>query len=239
MLKIVYICLDATCNDASIVCRDMDDDLEAAIDLKKRFPNQIFLIRYEDLALDPVYEIGKIVNFLDLDFTKSIRVFLESHTKGPRNGFLRNSLNFRGYKPATTITTTNCEQRSNVSASTAAITINYNSSVNLSFPTTATTSTTIHRRFFEPRRFHAHHLPRSGVQFDTYRNSKKNAFAWTNRLNFSTVKTIQEVCSAPMAKLGFNLMKDESQLKDPDFEILRVTDDLKFLQRYNKNYDNV
>ena len=248
----------------------MNDDIEAAIALKQRFPNQIFLIRYEDMALNPVYETGKILDFLDLEFTKSIREFLDSHTKGSRRDVFKKHSNFGVFTRATTITTTNCEHSplsnvsstiniassvntsfpttttmtncehgtlSNVSTSTAA-TINIESSVNTSVPTTTTTttSTTTTRNFFELHRFHAHHLPRGGVQFDTFRNSRKNAFAWTTQLNISTVKTIQEVCSVPMARLGFNLMTDESQLKDQNFQILKVTEDLKFLQ--NLTIDN-
>jgi len=52
--------------------------------------------------------------------------------------------------------------------------------------TTTATATTFQSRLIDPRRIYGHHHLRSGLQFDTYRNSKKNAFAWTNRLNISS-----------------------------------------------------
>ena len=61
----------------------MDDDINAAKALKEKFPNKILLVRYEDIALNPKSETQKILNFLDLEFKKSISDFLESHTSGP------------------------------------------------------------------------------------------------------------------------------------------------------------
>ena len=190
----------------------MDDDINAAKALKEKFPNKILLVRYEDIALNPKSETQKILNFLDLEFKKSISDFLESHTSGP--------LISKQPKNITTISISNAQNSSIFSATNSDVI----SQVETVFPTT-----TVQLKSPVAHQLHSHHLP---MQFDTFRNSKDNAYAWKKHLNISTVKFIQKVCSVPMMKLGFNLMTDESQLTDPKFEVLSVTKELKSMQQY-------
>jgi hypothetical protein len=63
--------------------------------------------------------------------------------------------------------------------------------------------------------------PNVSEKYNTYRNSKQNAFAWRDKSNFSTVEQIQNICAIPMTKLGYNLIQEEKQLVDPEFKILR------------------
>ena len=48
---------------------------------------KMFLIRYEDLSLEPFSTTDRLLEFLDLKPNKLIDQFLESHTKTKRPGF--------------------------------------------------------------------------------------------------------------------------------------------------------
>jgi hypothetical protein len=139
---------------------------------------------------------------------------LESHTRGPM------VFSKQSNKPITTITNI---QNGTISSKEID---EMRSLVKTALPTT------VRLKYSVTHQPHSHHLQRSRIQFDTYRNSKDNAFAWTKHLNISTVKFIQDICSVPMMKLGFDLITEESQLTDPKLEVLSVTDELKSLQKH-------
>ncbi|KAK4318883.1 hypothetical protein Pmani_010147 [Petrolisthes manimaculis] len=73
-------CHNPDCNDPSILCSDMMDDLEASRDLEKEFPGRVILLRYEDLALNPVNKTRELLTKLGLDFDSHMADFLASHT---------------------------------------------------------------------------------------------------------------------------------------------------------------
>jgi len=50
------------------------------------FSDKMFLIRYEDLSLEPFATTDRLLQFLDLKPNKLIDQFLESHTKTKRPG---------------------------------------------------------------------------------------------------------------------------------------------------------
>jgi hypothetical protein len=142
----------------------MDDDMNAAKMLKKKFEDKILLVRYEDLSFNPEHETLRILKFLGLECKKTIKDFLDTHTKGANN----------------------------------------------------------------QSKYSTEILP---VFYNTFRDSKLNAFAWRNKSNFTVIKQIQEVCSTPLKRFGYNLITDEKQLLDPKFEILKMTEDVQLLRQ--------
>ncbi|KAK7074722.1 Sulfotransferase [Halocaridina rubra] len=73
-------CSSADCNDPSYLCQDMDDDLTVALQMRKDFPGRVYVLRYEDLALDPFPKTQDLLAFLGLDFDPKMEEFLRSHT---------------------------------------------------------------------------------------------------------------------------------------------------------------
>ncbi|KAG0717381.1 Carbohydrate sulfotransferase 4 [Chionoecetes opilio] len=73
-------CKTADCNDPQFLCSDMDDDLTAAVELQKQFPDQFYFLRYEDMSLSPVNKTQELLSHLGLDFDPHMEEFLASHT---------------------------------------------------------------------------------------------------------------------------------------------------------------
>ncbi|XP_042888083.1 carbohydrate sulfotransferase 5-like isoform X2 [Penaeus japonicus] len=73
-------CHSSDCNDPSYLCSDMDDDLTAALELRKDFPDLVYILRYEDMSLSPVNKTKELLDFLGLDFDPKMQEFLDSHT---------------------------------------------------------------------------------------------------------------------------------------------------------------
>ena len=57
-------CDRPTCSDVSMVCRDLDRDVNETYKLAKKFPDRIMLLRYEDLSTTPYMVMDKIIGFL-------------------------------------------------------------------------------------------------------------------------------------------------------------------------------
>jgi len=57
------------------------DDLNLLDSLKARQPDRYYLLKYEDLSLNLEVETEKLFNFLGLEVSPSVRIFLETHTK--------------------------------------------------------------------------------------------------------------------------------------------------------------
>ena len=51
---------EPTCGQIDVVCRNMDEDLKLALELRSEMPNNIYLLRYEDLSLDIEKEVRKL-----------------------------------------------------------------------------------------------------------------------------------------------------------------------------------
>lgn len=73
-------CHSSDCNDPAYLCSDMDDDLTAALELRKDFPGLVYILRYEDMSLSPVNKTKELLEFLGLDFDPKMQEFLDSHT---------------------------------------------------------------------------------------------------------------------------------------------------------------
>ena len=52
----------------------------AAKKLVKQYPDRVKVVRYEDLALDPLTKGEEIIEFYGLPFEKKVQKFLSSHT---------------------------------------------------------------------------------------------------------------------------------------------------------------
>ena len=57
------------------------DDVEAAQSLASEYPDKVRLVRYEDLSLDTLDIVKKILSFLNLPWHASVEKYIASHTK--------------------------------------------------------------------------------------------------------------------------------------------------------------
>lgn len=68
------------CGDPKQLCAQLVSDFHAAEKLSKNHPNKFMTMRYEDLALNPYVEVGKVLSFFGLAFTKETMKFLDTYT---------------------------------------------------------------------------------------------------------------------------------------------------------------
>ncbi|KAK8747518.1 hypothetical protein OTU49_016430 [Cherax quadricarinatus] len=73
-------CTAPDCSDPKALCTDMEDDLEAALQLQKDFPGKLYILRYEDMSLNPVNKTRELLDYTGLDFDAKMEEFLDSHT---------------------------------------------------------------------------------------------------------------------------------------------------------------
>ena len=57
------------------------EDVEAAQRLAPEFPGKVRLVRYEDLSLDTLDTVKKMLSFLKLPWHSSVEKYIASHTK--------------------------------------------------------------------------------------------------------------------------------------------------------------
>ncbi len=69
------------CSDPFTACSDLMEDVEAAQRLASEFPDKVRLVRYEDLSLDTLDTVKKILSFLNLPLHSSVQKYITSHTK--------------------------------------------------------------------------------------------------------------------------------------------------------------
>lgn len=74
------------CYLASNLCSDLVEDYDAARNLMDRYPGRIRIVRYEDLALDPMKETEKIMQFFGFPMAWKVKHFLKQHTKANASG---------------------------------------------------------------------------------------------------------------------------------------------------------
>lgn len=79
--KIAWCQADPKCKDIPNLCGAINNDLILLNSLIEKQPEQYYLLKYEDLSLNPDVETGKLFKFLGLEMSSSVRVFLESHTR--------------------------------------------------------------------------------------------------------------------------------------------------------------
>ncbi|XP_013183328.1 carbohydrate sulfotransferase 4 [Amyelois transitella] len=68
------------CWKPELLCADMISDYVAAGRLLKQYPDKLMVLRYEELALNPVGTTQYLLKFLGLGMTPSIERFLSTHT---------------------------------------------------------------------------------------------------------------------------------------------------------------
>jgi hypothetical protein len=65
--------------------------------------------------------------------------------------------------------------------------------------------------------------PNTENPYSTSRNSKLTTFAWKSKIDLQYLFRIQDLCYKPMQKLGYNLIQDQVERDNPDFQVLGKT----------------
>lgn len=123
-----------SCRDIGFICEDAKNNLIQYQELKKRYKNQVFIVRYEDLSTDPFHTTEDLFQKLHLDMNDNIDTFLEKHT------------NFKKYA--------------------------------------------------------------NRYKYTTYRDSKKIAFIWTQRLSRKEIDKVESTCSDLLLLAGYKKYDD-------------------------------
>ena len=64
-----------------LICDDMEQNLMGYIDVKIRYPNNVFLVRYEDVSIDPMkFSSEFFPKILNLSMNENIMNFIQTHT---------------------------------------------------------------------------------------------------------------------------------------------------------------
>ncbi|XP_045625224.1 carbohydrate sulfotransferase 1 [Procambarus clarkii] len=73
-------CNTPDCSNPETLCSDMEADLTAALQLQEEFPGKIYILRYEDMSLNPANKTRELLDYIGLDFEPKMEEFLDSHT---------------------------------------------------------------------------------------------------------------------------------------------------------------
>eukprot|EP00088_Acartia_fossae_P047834 TRINITY_DN51985_c0_g1_i1.p1 TRINITY_DN51985_c0_g1~~TRINITY_DN51985_c0_g1_i1.p1 ORF type:complete len:148 (-),score=14.35 TRINITY_DN51985_c0_g1_i1:53-496(-) len=73
-------CRSKDCTQASLHCRDLEDQYQSYLSLQKRFPDSISVIRYEDLVKSPLDTAKKLISWVGLIWNESVARFVLTHT---------------------------------------------------------------------------------------------------------------------------------------------------------------
>jgi hypothetical protein len=76
---------NSTCSSPVTLCSEMREDLKFFELLKARQPDKFFLVRYEDIALNPRTQSLELFHDLELPFSPSVTRFLRTHTSIKKN----------------------------------------------------------------------------------------------------------------------------------------------------------
>lgn len=72
--------------DPKLICDDMEQNLMGYIDVKIRYPNNVFLVRYEDVSIDPMkFSSEFFPKILNFTVNENVIKFLRTHTFGNKN----------------------------------------------------------------------------------------------------------------------------------------------------------
>ncbi|KAL7630259.1 UNVERIFIED_CONTAM: hypothetical protein RMT77_019597, partial [Armadillidium vulgare] len=72
-------CTSESCKKPKHLCSDLLQDYNTYINLKKEYPNQVMLIRYEDLAKDTISKTKLVFDFLGLNMHSNVKTYLNEH----------------------------------------------------------------------------------------------------------------------------------------------------------------
>jgi hypothetical protein len=67
--------VNSACNNVSRLCTELKEDLELIEGLLSRFPNQHYLMKFEDLSVHVEVETNKLFRFLKMPVTVSTKLF--------------------------------------------------------------------------------------------------------------------------------------------------------------------
>lgn len=81
-LNSVNWCDSIWCKNPKYLCNDMIDDYNSFLHIKQKYPSQIILLRYEDLAASPYDKVNELFNFLNLPMDNSTTKYLDLHLSG-------------------------------------------------------------------------------------------------------------------------------------------------------------
>lgn len=77
---------NASCRNVTHLCQTMQRDLTLLESLQAQHPDRYYLVKHEEFSSDVETGTEKLFEFLGLPITASVRVFLETHTKGTEEG---------------------------------------------------------------------------------------------------------------------------------------------------------
>lgn len=69
------------CSSPEVLCSDLKADLKVSAALERLYPSSFIMIRYEDLANDPLNVIDRLLQFLGMEFSEELSEFVSAHTK--------------------------------------------------------------------------------------------------------------------------------------------------------------
>lgn len=72
-------CDTLACKDPGYLCSDLMLDYRTYLLLQEERPDQVLLVRYEDLARDPYGKSREVLEFAGLTFHKRVREYLDDH----------------------------------------------------------------------------------------------------------------------------------------------------------------
>eukprot|EP00096_Caligus_rogercresseyi_P012047 TRINITY_DN4939_c0_g1_i1.p1 TRINITY_DN4939_c0_g1~~TRINITY_DN4939_c0_g1_i1.p1 ORF type:complete len:481 (-),score=129.60 TRINITY_DN4939_c0_g1_i1:54-1496(-) len=72
-------CSGDECINSTVVCKDLEKDAEAAYELAEKYPGRVYLIRYEDICIQPHEEIKSLFKFLDVPLGRGLELFIQKH----------------------------------------------------------------------------------------------------------------------------------------------------------------
>ncbi|TRY63959.1 hypothetical protein TCAL_08236 [Tigriopus californicus] len=78
-------CFRDECSNVTRTCQDLDRDITWAYTLRDRYPGRIYLVRYEDLSLNPYERVKNILQFLELPQNSGVNNFIKTHTETDQN----------------------------------------------------------------------------------------------------------------------------------------------------------
>lgn len=76
---------DAECGNVENLCSAMLDDMEWIEKLKTKNPDRHYLLKFEDLTENVDQQTRKLFDFLNLNVTVPVKVFLSTHTRSSGN----------------------------------------------------------------------------------------------------------------------------------------------------------
>lgn len=72
------------CLSIDPLCDSMSEDITIYRQLKRRYPNRFYQVRFEDLALRTQKEAEKLYNFVGLNFSPQVQQFIDTHTNATK-----------------------------------------------------------------------------------------------------------------------------------------------------------